>query len=162
MVVLTGVTVELAMRRMQIKPQAQAKLLDELIPAVERIKKDFHAQIGTVEDRGVSIEDGGHTVVIRVDSDNSATITDGDQWHTYRWNETGDPLEYSYNNFTNVNGYERVAENIIYFDASSTHSNTALTVEIGARRYPGQPENISTNPSSYLNTTIFSRMSSAR
>ena len=157
MVVLTGITVELAMRRMQIKPEAQVKILDELIPAVERIRKDFQRQIGTLDNSSLEIKDYNRWLAIRVDSDNSANVTAGDEWRNYRWNGTvGDPLEYSNDNFTG--SYERMTENIILFNVVATEENTALTVEIGARRHPGQGENISTNPSAYLSTTIFSRM----
>ena len=152
-VVLTGVTIELAMRRMQIKPEAQVKLLDELIPVVERIKKDFQGQIGSLDNASLYII-GGRELTIRVDDGNvPCQIDPADPWHAYRWNGTvGDPIEYSSNNFTS--DYERIAEGVIDFNVFPSYNNTALTVEIGTGGYADQ--------AMYLNTTIFSRMTSGR
>ena len=153
-VMLTGITIELAMRRMQIKPEAQIRLLDELIPVVERIRKDFQGQIGTLDNSSVWIESSGdeRRLVIRVDTDNSGTISGGDLRHAYRWNGTvGDPIEYSADNSTFG---ERAAEGICGFSVSKAYGGTALNLSIGAGGYADQ--NV------YLNTTIFSRMSSGR
>lgn len=158
-VIVTSVTVELALRRMQVKPINEAKLLDEIIPVMERINKDFERQIGSVFNSSLSIESGGQRLVIRVDSDNSSTTSSGDEWHAYNWpGGTSAPIEYYQNNTTLT---EIIAQNITDFFVASSYDNTTINVTIRTRKDPSQPENILTNPAVNLTETIFSRMTSA-
>jgi len=163
MVVLTAVTVELSLRKMQVKPEAQTRLLDELTPVLERIKKDFYGQMGSVLNPSLSIEDSKHKVVIRVDVNNDGIP---DELHAYRWQytTTSNPLEYSPNNFTSDAGREVLAQGItdFYVDAPTAYNNTALTIRLKTRKDPSKAENLFTNPGVNLTTTIYSRMTSGR
>lgn len=158
MVVATAVTLELALRRMQVKPSVQVKLLDELIPVLERIKKDFQMQIGSQINASLSIEDSGRRILIRVD-DGDGILDSGDPWHTYRWdNAPGHPVEYSPNNST----FTEIASGITYFNVASAYNNTAITIQLRTRKDPLSPEDLFDNPSVNLTTTIFSRLTSGR
>ena len=161
-IVLTAVTIELAMRRMNTKPTVQSQLLDELMPVLERIKKDFEGQIGTVYNSSVSIEESGRRVVIRVDDGTYwGQLDSGDHWHAYRWpGGSVGPIYYSANNFTSSN--ETIADGVIYFKAVKSNNDTALNIQISNRKDPSKSENPLTNPGVSLNTTAYSRMASGR
>ncbi|MDD5292480.1 MAG: prepilin-type N-terminal cleavage/methylation domain-containing protein [Candidatus Omnitrophica bacterium] len=162
MVVLTAVTVELSLRKMQVKPEVQAKLIDELVPVIERIKNDFEKQIGSLHNTSVYIQDSGRRLSIRTDSDNTGTVTDGDAWHAYRWNGTaGNPIEYSPSNFTTSDA-ENIAYGITDFYVNSGYDNTTLTIRVKTRKDPSQAENLFTNLGVNLTTTVYSRMTSAK
>lgn len=165
MVVLTAVTLELSLRKLQAKPEIQVKLLDELVPVVERIKKDFEGQIGVLYNTSLEIQDSGRRLAIRVDSNNDGKITSSDAWHAYRWNGTvGNPIEYSPINFTVLTGYEVLAQGITDFSvtAPTTYNNTALTLTIRTKKNPSAVEDLFTNPAVNLTTTVYSRMTSGR
>ncbi|MDD5005960.1 MAG: prepilin-type N-terminal cleavage/methylation domain-containing protein [Candidatus Omnitrophica bacterium] len=162
-VALTGITLEMAMRRMQTKPTAQTKLLGELIPVINRIRNDFENQIGGLYNNSLYIQESNQRVVIRVDYDNSGTVSAPDQWHAYRWpGGTYGSIYYSSDNFTSSN--ETIANGITYFNvvAPAAYNNTALTVTIRTRKDPTKTESLFDNPAVNLTTTFFSRMTSGR
>lgn len=159
-VILTAITVEVSVRKMQAKVQFKADLLNELIPVVEKMKKDFKMQIGNLDYPGLYVDAGRNWFAVRVDADNSGTITSGDEWHAYRWNTTvGDPLEYSPNNFTTPDLYDVIANNITYFMVyhpfGNSYNDTGLVINIGTRENPALPEDPVTNPGANLTTTVY-------
>lgn len=159
-VVVTAVTLELALRRIQMRPISEAKLINEVMPVMHRIKKDFERQIGSFINSSLSIEEGGRRLVLRVDSDNSGNVSGSDEWHAYRWpGGTSGPIEYYGNNTTLTETY---AQGITYFNVASAYNNTAIIVTIGIRKNPSLAEDALTNPAFNLTQTIFSRMTSAR
>jgi hypothetical protein len=151
---------------MQVKPEAQVRLLDELVPVVERIELDFGKQIGALYNSSVDIQQDGRRLAIRVDNPTNpdGKISADDEWHAYRWNysATSNPLEYSSNNFTS-GIYEILAQGITYFNVTEAQANlndTALNIEIKTRKNPAAAEDSILNPAVDLTTTIYSRMAS--
>ena len=158
-IVLTGASVELAMRNMQKKPTVAVKLRDELIPVIEMIKKDFGSQIGDLDNPSVVI--GSSTVSIRADDGPSSFGRFGsdDTWRVYRWNGTeGNAIEY----LSNGTFVANLALGITDFAVSAPtgDAGAVLRIDIAKKMIPGQPENRVDNPSCSLTTTFHSRAAS--
>ena len=163
-IVLTGVSIEMTMRRMNIKPTVQSKLMGELIPVVEMIKKDFYQQIGNVNNSCLQIynEPSGN-FAIRVDGPigNQGKIDLSDPWHNYSWGGTpAGAIYYSESgNFAVDN--ETIAYNIFNFAVSRPNNDdTRIKIEIGTVKNPGEAIDSRNNPYVGINTTVFSRMTS--
>jgi len=167
-VVLTGISIELAMRNMTTKPSEKVKLMDELIPVVNKIKKDFDRSIGNLDNASVDIAtlnpDGFNAVYIRVDDgdpNKMGQLDPADKWYVYRWNGTaGDPVEYFCNSTTY---FGHIALGIRNFEVSTPpgkNINEALKIHIEKTVNSGQPANAIDNPGANITTTIYSRSSS--
>lgn len=158
-IVLTGASVELAMRNMQKKPTIAVKLRDELIPVIESIKRDFSMQIGDMVNSSVTIS--ATTLSIRVDDGLSSfgRLGSDDTWHGYRWNGTeGDPVEYLANSTFITNIALGVTDFTVM--APTGNLNAVLQIIIGKKMIPGQAEDKINNPGFTLTTTFHSRASS--
>lgn len=155
-IVLTGASVELAMRNMQRKPTIAVRQRDELIPVIERIKKDFGIHIGDRTNTSVTMSSS--TLSIRVDDGPSSfgKIAPDDSWYGYRWNGTeGDPVEYLANGTFRSN----LAIGVTSFSVSAPTGDwdAALRITIGKKLIPGQAEHRVNNPGITLTTTFYSR-----
>jgi hypothetical protein len=161
-VILAGITIELAMRRMNVKPRLESKLLDELIPIVEMMKKDFEFYlVGSITDPGIATL-GTSGVALRVGNIYNFT------WHAYNWTGTTGANAYEfwyYPNYFFSSSYSRIGSKVISnFSYSIGDTNTSLSVKIGAISNPGAAvplPDILTNPSVSLNTTFYTRTLSA-
>lgn len=164
LVVLTAVSLELALRKMQIGPTAKTQLLNELTPVMKKIRKDYDRQIGEVGNTSVNITNNGKTLGIRVDDSSPyGRLNPGDSWMVYRWNGTqGDPIEYY--NLSNPGSVRRLAGGIFKFKVISptSHPDEAITVDIRKRKDASQDICPVSNPQLNLTTTIFSRGASLR
>jgi len=167
-VVLTAYTLELSMRRMQVKPSVQTKILNELIPAIEMIDKDFNKKVGYRFNASLWITDineCGHMyqrarVVIIPDTDNSGNITSSDEVHAYWFNCTNRQILYSPSNSSaNV---QVVANGVDFFSAESLLNGTALKLMLRGRKDGSANEDPITNPGVNLTVNVFSHMTSGR
>jgi competence protein ComGC len=165
-VLLTAVSIELAMTKMQIGPTIKIKLIDELIPVVEKIKRDYGKHLSTLDDPGIVLQDSGRTLLIRMDDASGTSpgrIGADDPWYVFRWsgasfsNDVSASIEY-FNNAT-PGSVERLAEGITYFrvTAPTSDANEAITVEIKKKFDYSAAEDLVNNPSTDLKTTIYSR-----
>jgi hypothetical protein len=162
-VLLTANSIELAMRRMQLGPTIQVALMNELTPAMTKIKKAYESHLGSLDNSSVIIETGGRGLEIRIDdSVPYGQVDAGDTWVAFRWNGTeGNPIEYYEDNTTFI---DNIAEGICDFFVSSQNGNPneAVTVNIYKKRIPGQPEDWYNNTAMNLSSTIFARGSSLK
>ena len=165
-VVLTGYTVELTMRRIVMRPKIESKLVDRLVPILELIKKDFeYFAIGIINDTGISNSSGANwkMLKIRVDSDFSGTISPGDLEHGYRW-YSDNPNKYQfyyYPDASDSNQYEIIAKEVTDFGYIMAYDNTSLTLKLETKKDIESPYHPQTNPTVRLNTTIYTRKVSA-
>lgn len=160
-VVLTGVSVEMAVRKMQNKPTSQAILFNELTPVLEIINKDYNRVVGYWNDSGVFIEPGNQGLEIRVDNGTTPGQIDGsDIWYAYRLEANGTIVYYINNNTV----YQNLAIDVLYFNvtAPTGDANEAITISMGTRLDNSEPEHPINNPEVNITSTLFSRGTSVR
>lgn len=149
-IVLAGYSLELTMRNMSVAPRVETKLLDELVPIMELIKKNFEFE-STGNFTSPSVQDfsgcAGTGLQIRTGGPYSSV------WHGYCW-KSGD---YSFE-YDDGSGNSRViGYDISNFAYELAENYTRLSVEISAMKDPSEPENVFTNPEVTLNSTFYAR-----
>jgi len=157
LVVLTGVSVEMAVRRMQNKPTVKALLLDELTPVLEKINKDYNTAVGYWNDSGVYIESGNRGLEIRVDSGGLYGQVDPfDNWHAYRWHSSNNTIA-SY--YSNTSFDQTLTFNVGNFSVTSpsNNPNDSITIRMSSRLDYTQPVDPFDNPEVNITSTLYSR-----
>ncbi|MFC1710003.1 hypothetical protein ACFL2J_08120 [Candidatus Omnitrophota bacterium] len=156
-ILLTAVSIEVSMRKMQTTPTARIKLLNELIPVVKKMKNVYGMHLGSGFNPSVEILDGGSRLRIRIDNSGPhGQVDPGDIWEEFRWNGTeGDPLEHILNSTWQGGMAEGVTDFLV--TAPTGNANEAITIDIRKKLFPGEQEDWFDNPAFNLTTTIYSR-----
>jgi len=162
-IILAGYSVELAMRRMNVRPQTESRLLDELIPIMNSIERDFEfyangtvvfgqSPIGSM-DAGVCQGGTGHKGL-------KINTTLGARGYCWRGTTTSSSHQIWYHpNADDRNVYDVVGYGVTNFDFDLHPwlNGTRLSVIISTRKNPALSVDPLTNPETTLNTTFYAR-----
>lgn len=171
MIVLAGYSLELTMRRMSVAPRVEAQLLDELIPIMELIGKDFEFHsTGNFSNLPARVFGNPPGPGPRCDQgdDYGIEIRVGDaynwKWQGYCWKGVAGANAYEFWYYpitTTPSTAHTVMGYGIYnfdFDLPNAVNRTRLSVEISTRQDPTNPiPNAVTNPEVILNSTFYAR-----
>ena len=170
-IVLAGYSLELTLRNMSVAPRVEAKVLDELIPIMEMIKKSFEFEAtGNVLNAPASFptrEFDAPPPSCSGSGENGLEINVGGVWQGYCWKGTGGPstddYEFWFYEDSNDNSLSPkvIGKSITNFayDLHDAENRTRMSVEISAMKDPANhpTPNPFTNPEVTLNQTFYSR-----
>lgn len=142
-VILTGISMELGMRRIFSSTDTETQLLDETAPIVALIAKDINRGIGDATNPPASyaydttcLASGGDPLFcIHVDSNNNGVSDAGDIKVAYRFHPATNELWYYRNS---AGGYEILSGKVTAFSITAQPANGTAAISITLVKNPAQ------------------------
>ncbi len=159
-VIMTGLSMELGLRRIYTTTDLEVQLLDEAEPIMTMISRDIMKGIGSCAIAGLSpYAVSGNSFYLYYDSNNNArrdTGGGGDTAAEYRFNPSTNILNYR----KQLSGpYQELSDRVVSFNIAPP-ANGASAVTMTLRRIPGQGVSM-INPQVTLNSSVVYRSASA-
>ncbi len=157
-VILTGVSIEMGMRRIFSSADAEAQLLGEAGPIMSLLSRDITRAIGdeAFPAYNVSSNATSRVIFVRIDSGTPGTPDAGDRIEAFNWtNASGRPRFYYAANYTSGDA-EYLSGRVVSFTAALNATTGLLDVSISLRNntvLAASP----TNPEAVIRTRYRSR-----
>lgn len=158
-VILTGISMELGLRRIYRSTDLEIQLLDEASPILAMVTKDINRGIGYIFDlpyRTASIAASAcdTTYQIRIDSNNNAMFDPGDGWVSFRYMPSTCPSYPYYLLYHDIDGNVFLLSNkVTAFSISPPSADGTSTIILQLRKDPAVAASY-TNPQINLETSV--------
>lgn len=159
-VIITGLSIELAMRRIFLTTNVEIALLNEAGPILDWASRDINRGIGTVGDlplSTVTLGAGNPTFRIRYDSNGNGRADGADIWVAYRYIDNGgNRYQLWYYPDASSGTHEVISDKVMNFSVGAI-SNGSSVVTLQVRLKPSEAASLS-NPEITLTTEVQYRL----
>ncbi len=138
LVILTGLSMELSMRRVFTTADTEAQLLGEATPIMTMVTKDINRGIGTIFSSPYAFSASGldQSFMIRIDSNMNGTSDPGDRFVNYRFRGDLSPTQLWYYHNASTGVFEVLSNKVTVFYVSPPDASGASNVTLRVRKDP--------------------------